>query len=566
MTGAEQYARWVLDPANERETGRLIKLAAQRFMDDLKRDDIYFDEVEAVKMLAFGENHCLQWEGEWRGKPVRWELWQRFIYEQMYGWFRVDDGLRRFEEIYVQVAKKNGKSTMCAVDINYHIFADDRVQTPKVFTAANNEEQAKICVNMAGKIIQHSPDLSEYVDSGVIQLPRYGKDIIGIIHHERDGFVKAFSKESQDKNSKTSGGKQGVNASKGLVDEFGMSPDLGSSEDIYSSMASRSEPSMMYITTAGFNLSGPCYLEKRAIGIKVLEGVIKKDNYLPMIFEIDPPESGRITVDWLLANEWVWKHSNPNIDVSVKRKFLRSQLEDAKIKGGTKEVSALTLNFNIWMDSPDVFISSDIWNTNAHGLSPDDLDGQSCYAGIEIGLSGEISAVAFLFPGDIVQIKMMYFMAEEALKKNEIYLKNQDLIKADPGNVVDNEIAINWILEEFGKYNVHSFCFPNTQKENSIIQGLIKAGYTGESLSQGVNTISNPTDEWEKMIRSGKAEHFNDPLLAWMNSNCLAVRKETGVRITKAPNVYGIYACINAVAQWKAVGAGERDDAMIENW
>src|SRR5690606_3523368 len=112
------------------------------------------------------------------------------------GWFRKDDGLRRFEDVFVEVAKKNGKSTMVAIDMDFHLMADDRVNTPKIFTAANNEEQAKICVNMAGKIIKQSPDLNAYVEDGEIQLPRYGKNIIGVVHHGRDGFIQAFSKES----------------------------------------------------------------------------------------------------------------------------------------------------------------------------------------------------------------------------------------------------------------------------------------------------------------------------------------------------------------------------------
>jgi phage terminase large subunit-like protein len=571
LSGAEQYARWVLDPKNERETGRLIKLAAQRFMSDLLRTDIYFDEVEAVKMVNFGERYCYQWEGDWRDKLVQFELWQRFIYEQAYGWFRTDDRLRRFDEIYVQIAKKNGKSTMCAVDINFHLLADDRVNTPKVYTGANNEEQAKICVNMAGRIIERSPDLMELVDDGTIKLTRYSENITSVIHEEKNGFVKAFSKESSDKKLKTSGGKHGVNASKGIIDEYGMSPDHGAAKPIKTSMASRGEGQMFYITTAGFNLEGPCYKELRKVGIDVLNGTTKKDNYLPVIFEIDNPigddgKTKEITAQWLLDNEWVWKHANPNIDVSVKRKFLRGALEDAITFGGTTMVDNLTLNFNMWMDSPDVFIPADVWNQNTHGLSEDNLLRERTFAGIEIGPSGELTALALLFPGEIVKFKMVYLIAQESIKKNETYLKNQDRFLIDAGHEVENEVAIEWISEVFQNYDLHSFCFPVTQKNNSIIQGLIKSGYEGNPLSQGVNGIADATAEWEKLLRAHQVEHFNDEILRWMNSNCLAVRKEQGTRVEKSSKVLGIYACLNAIAQWKTIEAGETDDRIIDSW
>jgi phage terminase large subunit-like protein len=559
MSHAEQYARWVLDPANERETGRLIKLAAQRFLNDLQRTDIYFDEREAVKMWSFAERHCYQWEGDWRGKLLMFEPWQRFIFEQVYGWYKTESRTRRVTEVYIQVAKKNGKSTMCAGLMNFHLCADERVNTPKIFTAANNEDQAKICVNMAGRIIEQSEDLYSFVEDGQVALFNYKDNITEVVHKEKDGFIKAFAKETSDKKSKTAGGKHGVNASLGVVDEFGMSPDHGASKPIKTSMASRREGLMFYITTAGFNMSGPCYQELRKVGIEVLEGTIIKDNYLPIIFEMDEGD------DW--KDEKNWKKCNPNLDISVNREFLKEMVSDAITYGGTTEVDVKTLNFNMWVDSPAVFVSSEEWNKNSYGTTIESLAGETCYGGLEVGPSGEISALCLMFPGEPLKVKMTFFLAEEALKKTETYLKNRDLIRIDPGNEVENDVAIQWIIEEFEKYQLHSFCFPVTQKNNSIVQGLIKAGYQGNPISQGLNGISDATTEWEKMLRAGQIEHFNNPILAWMNSNCLAVRKETGTRIEKNPKVLGIYACLNALAQMKTIEADEiTGDELIESW
>jgi phage terminase large subunit-like protein len=551
MTHAETYARWAIDSP---ETGRLIKLAGQRFLNDLQRDDIYFDEAEGSHMLNFGERYCYQWEGDFQGIPIQWELWQWFVFQQVFGWLRKDNGQRRFDEVFVEVAKKNGKSTMCAVLADFHLIAD-KINTPKVFTAANNEDQAKISVNMAGRIIQASPDLAELVDD-TLRLFNYKDNITEIVNTEKNGFIKAFSKETSDKKSKTSGGKHGVNASLGIVDEFGMSPDHGASKAIKTSMASRRERLMFYITTAGFNMDGPCYQELRKVGIQVLEGSVTKDNYLPIIYEMDEGD------DW--KDEKNWKKCNPNLDVSVNRDFLRGMVSDAITYGGKTEVDVKTLNFNMWVDSPEIFISGEIWDTNTHGLEIS--EGEECYAGVEIGPSGQISAVALLFPGDVVRIKMLFFIAEDALKTNDFYRDNKDFIRIDAGNEVDNDIAIGWIIEEFQRYQLHSFCFPNTQKTNSIVQGLIKSGYTGNPISQGVSGISNATEEWEKLLRAGQIEHFGNPILKWMNSNCLAVRKETGTRIEKNGKVLGIYACLNAIAQWKTISATETDDKLILSW
>lgn len=555
MSSAEQYAHWALDPTNAHRTGQYIKLAAKRFLSDLQREDIYFDEVEACRMINFGERYCNQWEGDWRGKTFTFEPWQRFIFEQVYGWIRKDNGRRRFNEVYVQVAKKNGKSSMCAILSLFHLYADQKVNTPKVFTAANNEDQAKICVNMAGRMIEQSPELYEYVEEETVKLFNYKDNITEIVHTEKDGFIKALSKETGDKKSKTAGGKHGINASLGVVDEFGMSPDHGNSKNIKTSMAARTEYLMFYITTAGYNMEGPAYRELRSIGIKVLEGSVTMDNYLPILYEMDEKD------DW--KDESNWYKCNPNLDISVNREFLRSMVNDAIAYGGTTEVEVKTLNFNMWVDSPEVFISSEIWDTNAHGLHVE--HGETCYGGLEIGPSGEISALALLFPGDIIRIKMLFFLAEDALKNNDFYRTNEDFIKVDPGNVVENEVAIEWIVEEFQKYNLHSFCFNNVQENNSVIQGLIKLGYQGNPISQGLKGISSATEDWEKALRAGQVEHFNNPILKWMNSNCMAVRKEAGIRLTKNPKVLGIYACLNAMAQWKTINA-DGGTATVEIW
>lgn len=543
MSAAETYAHWVLSPENAHRTGQYIKLACKRFLSDLERADIYFDQEEACRMINFGERYCNQWEGDWRGKSFTFEPWQRFIFEQVYGWIRKDNGRRRFNEVYVQVAKKNGKSSMCAILSLFHLYADTKVNTPKVFTAANNEDQAKICVNMAGRMIEQSPELYEYVEEETVKLFNYKDNITEIVHTDKDGFIKALSKETGDKKSKTAGGKHGINASLGVVDEFGMSPDHGNSKNIKTSMAARAEYLMFYITTAGYNMEGPAYRELRNVGIKVLEGTVTMDNYLPILYELDEKD------DW--KDESTWYKCNPNLDVSVNREFLRSMVADAIAYGGSTEREVMTLNFNRWVDSPEVFISVDVWDTNAHGLQIE--EGADCYGGLEIG--NELSALCLLFPGEKTAVKMTFMIAEESLKTNDFYRDNKDFIKVDPGNVLENDVAIEWIVEEFQKYNLHSFCFPKTQENNSIVQGLIKQGYQGNSISQGLQGISNGTHEWEKMLRSGQIEHFNNPILKWQNSNCLAIRKEQGTRIEKNAKVLGIYACINALSQYLTVEA-----------
>lgn len=580
MSEAEKYARWVLDPVNTRRTGRLVKLAAQRFLDDLKRTDIYFDPVKAVECINYCEVNLCLWELKWRGQPMDFKPWMRFIFEQIFGWIRVSTGLRRFRKAYVQVAKKNAKSTLAGGLVNFHLIADKSINTPSIFIGANNHEQAQICLKIAGKILENSPEMSDWLDDGDIQLLYNYGEINKIVLHppgpnsnrdEREGKVVALSKEGSDKKSKTSGGKHGQNPSVIIIDEYGMAADDNQLNDMESGQGAQDEPLLLIITTAAFNKDGPCYSKVRKTGIEVLERTIIDDDYLVLIYEPDQPigEDGKpkeITIDYLLENEDVWEQCNPNIDVSVRREFLKSRLQAAKNEGGTKEVEVMTLNFNRWMDSYEVFISSDVWNKNVHGLTLEDLEGQECYGGIEFFNARNLNAFCFIFPdvrGHVV-IRPLFWMPDDMPDKQDNFMKwaAAGEIKTFMGNVSDNDKVFEYVLGEISRYQMHSFAFKKNLESNDIVQGLIKNGIEGNPISHGYSGISSPTITWEELITSGQVEHFANPVLAWMNGNCLCKRKENEVRLEKSGSrIVGIYAGLNALAQWKTIAAQDTEEA-----
>lgn len=581
MTQCETYARWVLNPENEKRTGRLIKLAAQRFLSDLEREDIYFDEAEANKIVYFGEGYCCLWEDKWRGKPVHILPWMAFVLQQIYGWFRRSDGLRRVTKVYIQVSKKNAKTTLAGIVSNFHLFADERVQTPKIYVGANNEDQAKLCVNITGKIIEQSPKLYEYVEDGDVNLFKYKENIVNIVHRERDGFCKALSKETSDLTSSQAGGKHGINPSLGVIDEYAMADTDALLNTLESAQAARSEPLIFVITTAGFKKEGPCYMTLRGSGIEVLEGTATDDSFLVFIYEIDKPigEDGKaktIDLDYLENNEEVWEQSNPSIDVSVSRQFLRQRITKAKNEGGTKIVDVKTLNFDEWCDTPEVWVPHETWLLNSHDISLDSLRGRTCYAGIEITSGLTLNSFSLFFPnisGDLHAVRCMFWMPSDAIQsknmpKDMVSWADDGLIEVCQGNVIDNDFIVSKIIDMCTLYNVHSLAFNITLSNHDILQALIRNGMQCSPLSTGYKGQSTPTKLWEELLTSAKIEHFNNPVLAWMNGHTIVNKnKEGDIRVEKSEGrTAGITASINALAQWKSVMANEPDDAKIESW
>jgi phage terminase large subunit-like protein len=460
MSSAEQYARDI--DSGKIVSGRLMKLAAKRFLSDIQRKDIYFDEVEANKFVNFAQNHCRLWEDKWRGQPLILEPWMLFIFQQVYGWMKTKDNLRRVRKVYVQVAKKNAKSTLTGVLSLYHLFADERIKTPKIFTGANNEDQAKICVNIAGKIIEQSPELYDYVEDGTVDLFKYKENIVNIVHKDRDGFMKAMAKEPEGKNKKQAGGKHGFNPSMYDIDEYGMADGPELMETLETAQAAREEPLGFIITTAGHKLTGPCYSKLRRRGVEVLEGVVMDDSYLPFIFEMDKGDD--------FKDENVWIKCNPNLGVSVFADFLRSQVINAVNDGGASEVNIRTLNFNEWCETPEVWVSRETWEKNVHGITEQELEGVQCYGAIHIISQKELGVFTLLFPNvrkDVHVVLPLFWMPSHTAIDNHMKVDfgrwvDQKKIVTCEGNAVDNLFIFDRIWEAIVSISYIQWLFRQT--------------------------------------------------------------------------------------------------------
>jgi phage terminase large subunit-like protein len=152
---AYDYATGV--ESGEIVVGELIKDAVKRFKDDLLNAEtkgFYFDEEEAQKGLDFFEMLCFT-KGKWKGRPFSLEPWQCFIVANIYGWIRLDDGNRRFTEVYIEIPKKNGKTELAA-GVGLLMLVLDDENTPEVYAAAATRDQANICFKAAKSMARQS--------------------------------------------------------------------------------------------------------------------------------------------------------------------------------------------------------------------------------------------------------------------------------------------------------------------------------------------------------------------------------------------------------------------------
>lgn len=532
----KRFYRYIEDVKSGKvKTGKLIRLAIDRHEADLSRGDFVFDEEKAQKGIKFFEI-LRHWKGEWAGQRLELEPHQCFFLGLLFGW-RKKDGTKRFGTFFYTVARKNAKTTIAAGLALYHLFMDNEAGA-QAYIAATKEDQARIGFRDVQEIIKKTPELRwrfhNYVKSSV-----YG-----------DSFIKPLGSDSNTQD--------GFDPSMGIIDEYHAHPTDGMLNVLESGMGARREPMIVIITTAGFKKEFPCYANLRKSCIEVLQGIKEDDSLLPIIYEMDEGD------DWTLEENWV--KANPNIDVSVKREFLRGRLVKAKNEGASKEVDFKTKNLNVWTDSAKTWIPDEKYMACV-GEYPE-LDG-ACFGGLDLSSTRDITAFVLRWRVDDKDYRRFwFFLPEERAKYNSHrddfkYQNwiNEGHIIATPGDTVDYDYIKHTIMEQCEAFDVRRIYYDRWNSSQLVIN-LIEEGLPMEPLGQGFVSMSTPTKEYERRVYSGLDIHDSNPVMRWMLGNVTLRTDPAGnIKVDKeksSDKVDGVVADIMSLAAAMDCGMGGR--------
>ena len=336
-----QYAKDVID--GKTVSCDNIKLACRRFLNDMQREDLDFREDVVDRAIEF-IGILKHFTSDASGKPFILEAWQQFIVANIVGWYWTGTDDRRFTSSYIEVSRKNGKTALAAALCMYFLIADGE-DGAEVDLAANSKEQAKIafsfCSNFAKQLDPKAQYLKAYRDN--------------ILFNVNDSKLKVFAADD----SKL----DGFNASFGLVDEYHSAKNSKVRDVIKSSMGMRQNPHLCTITTAGFNKTSPCY-KLRTVGIEILNGLKADDSLFVAIYSLDEGD------DWTDSKNWI--KCTPNLDVTVKSKYIREQVQTA-INNPSDEVGVKTKTLNLWCDSSSVWLPENYLVKSSQQVNLQDL-------------------------------------------------------------------------------------------------------------------------------------------------------------------------------------------------
>lgn len=469
--------------------GKHIKKACERFF-SLMDDDRYMFLEEKVDKVIRLYHHLRHFKGRHSGKPFVLEPWQEWIIASIYGFYNKSDGSRLTQTVYIEVARKNGKTALAA-GIGLNALINDDEDGAEVYFAANSKDQVKIsawplCSNFAKAFDPKEKYLKVYRDT-----INFDKTI---------SWLKVLAADSTKLD--------GPNPSTFILDEYHAAKSNSLKAVLESGQGTRDNPLEIIITTAGFDKLGPCY-ELRTTATEILNGLKEDDSFFMAIYSLDENDYWKDEANWI--------KSNPNMDVTVKSSYLRKEVRKA-MNTPSDEVNVKTKNLNMWCDSSDVWIPDDYILACSRKVDLDDFTTKDdCFAGIDLSSTSDLTCVSFMIPKDgKFYFKTLYYLPEEALetKKNkEQYSEwvRLGFLKLTPGNVVDYDYILDDILSVDKRLYIVKVGYDSWNATQFVINATDK-GLPMEPVSQSIGNFNRPTKEMERVILSGNVVIDNNPI------------------------------------------------------
>lgn len=523
------YSQYIDDVLTGRQVAcKWVRLACERHQRDLANGQdrgLKFDDAAARHAIDFFRflRHS---KGEWSGQTVELEPWQQFVIALVFGWMAQDDQgswLRRFRTTFLEVARKNGKSTIAA-GVGLYLFDADGEPGAEVYTAATKRDQARITHSEATRMVKASPFLRRRI--------RTFKDNLNILNTAAKFEPLGSDTDSMD----------GLNVHGAIVDELHAHKNRETWDLLDTATGSRRQALMFGITTAGVDRQSLCW-DMHEYTEKILVGLVQDDSFFGLIYTLDPKVvdvDGRVIEegdDW--EDERCWVKANPNLGVSKKIEDMRRKALQAK-EMPTMLNSFLQRELNVWTQATVRWVNAPKWLACNQPVDADGLLGRTCYGGLDLSSTTDVTAFVLVFspqvPTDPYQVICRFWIPEETMKlrtkrdrmQYQTWVR-QGYMVTTPGDAVDHDFVLAEIEELRQRYDIQEIAFDRwgAAHVQTKLQDMGGEDWLVQ-FGQGFASMSAPMNELERLILSGRLAHGGNPVLTWMAGNLVATMDSAG--------------------------------------
>lgn len=525
MTFIEEYYEWICK--NPKKTCNKIKAVYKKLVDDLKTPKqvsffnkttgenethtYVFDEKKSLRCIHFIEKYCRQSKGQWNGKPLKLELFQKAFLQALFGFVDKDTGLRKYRKAIFFVARKNGKSVLASAIATYMLVADYEGGA-EIYSVATKKDQSKIVWEESKKMIKKSPALAKAI-----------RCLIGGIYY--DATDSSFRALASDSNSL-----DGLNAHLVVADETHAWKDKNLLDVMYDSMSARTQPLLLETSTMGIIRQNVFDIEYDYAS-QVIDGTIEDETLLPVIYELDK------------ENEWIdedaWFKANPALGKIKSLKNLREKVDRAKANP-IELVNLLCKDFNIRQNSINAWLSFDDLNNEEIYTEWKDC---YCVGGVDLSSTTDLTCATLLgVKKGKIYVKQMYWIPTNSLEKKVIedkipydkWLKN-GWLRLSGDSKIDYHDITNWYLEEVKNNDLRPLWIGYDSWSATFWKDeMISLGFDMVEVRQGFKTESAPLKQMKADLMDKKINYNNNPITKWNLSN-VAIKKDDNenIMITK---------------------------------
>ena len=501
---------YLIEYHNEIENGNIIvgvelQTALDQLIEDLDDPLYYFDEKPGQLRIDFIETFCKHTKSPFNGLRFKLELWEKAILQTAYGFKMADSGLRRFNEVILLVARKNGKTTFVAgIDLAEFFLSSGGVD---IVCASNTTEQANILFEEINNMREQSPSLSKEI--------RSKKNIYHIYSPKTKNKIKKLSAQSRNKD--------GYNIEVGCIDEVHEMTDSKVYDAIKQSQSTKKEPLIFIITTEGTTIGG--FLDNKLdYARKMLKGEIQDDRVLPWFYTQDSTKE-------IYEDPLTWQKSNPSIGVVKLNSYLEDVMNKSKHDLSTR-VTMLCKDFNIKQADSGSWLSfSDLNNEDKYSI--DDLRDSYAVGGVDLSSTTDLTAAVLViqkWDSNKKYVIPHFFMPSEVVEKRikednvpyDIWIK-KGFVTLTEGHQNDFSIVTRWFMKMIQTYGIRPLWVGYDPWNSQYwIKEMEDLGFNMEKVRQGIYSLSEPMKILEADLKNDIVNYNNNPILKWCLANTQA--------------------------------------------
>lgn len=520
--------------------GRELIHELDKLIEELDDPRYKYETSEAYTRIAFMENLCLQSKKPFYMKPMKLLLWQKAFIEVMYSYKKWSDELgryiKRFQDIMLLIARKNGKTTLMAADAHTDLRIGDGGQD--IVCASNDDKQASLLWNEVDGMRKRIDPKGKRTHKNMSQIENLTND------------TKIFKLSSKTQN------KDGRNIDKTYFDESHDAEDDEIAAACQKSMSVKDEPMFINLTTEGFVNDG--YLDnKLAYARKVLNDEIDDDTFLPWLYTQDSENE-------IWQDEQSWYKSNPSLGAIKKWSYLRGEVAKSKVDKSTR-MHTLCKDFNIKQNNAQAWLMYEDYHYPTPVFDLEEFRGCIALGAVDLSATTDLSNAKILLmrPDDKTKyVYSHYWIPESKLTDSDdreagakyVEWAKAEILTIHEGNEIDISQIADWFYKLYKDYGIRLYmCGYDQRYAKTFLDRMDEYGFECQMINQNRHVMSSPMKLVEADLKSRLIDYGQNDMDEWCLGNaamemdnlgnvmCVKVNNQAAKRIDGAVTLIILY-------------------------